>query len=90
MSYVHIPKDERSKLDEKSKKCVFVRYGFDDFGYRFFDLDQRKLICSRVVIFMEDYTIGDIDKVENIDPIFKDEEMVDTYSTTITPTSITF
>lgn len=39
---------------------------------------------------MEDYTIEDIDKVENKDPIFEDEELVDTYLTTIAPTPITF
>ncbi|WJX48823.1 hypothetical protein P8452_35337 [Trifolium repens] len=88
MAYVHIPKDERSKLDEKSKKCVFVRYGLDGFGYRFFDPVKRKLIRSRDVVFMEDYTIEDIDKVENKDPIFENEEIVDTDSTT--PTPITF
>ncbi|GAA0147204.1 hypothetical protein LIER_36475 [Lithospermum erythrorhizon] len=71
MAYVHISKDERSKLDEKSKKCVFVGYELDEFGYRFFDLVQRKLICSRDVVFMEDYTIEDIDKVEKEDPTLK-------------------
>jgi len=90
MAYVHIPKDERSKLDEKSKKCVFVGYGLDEFGYRFFDPVQRKLIRSRDVVFMEDYTIEDIDKVENKDSIFEDEEMVDTDSTTIAHIPITF
>ncbi len=50
MAYVHIPKDERSKLDEKSKKCVFVGYGLDEFGYRFFDPVKRKLIRSRDVV----------------------------------------
>ncbi|WJX83794.1 hypothetical protein P8452_66428 [Trifolium repens] len=88
MAYVHIPKDERSKLDEKSKKCVFVGYGLDEFGYRFFDPVKRKLIRSRDVVFMEDYTIEDIDKVENKDPNCEDEEFVDTDSTT--PTPITF
>ncbi|WJX13388.1 hypothetical protein P8452_03779 [Trifolium repens] len=88
MAYVHIPKDERSKLDEKSKKCVFVGYGLDEFGYRFFDPVKRKLIRSRDVVFMEDYTIEDIDKVENKYPIFEDEEFVDTDPST--PTPITF
>ena len=32
--FVHIPKDERSKLDAKSKECIFIGYGQDDFGYR--------------------------------------------------------
>ena len=31
--YVHIPKDERKKLDSKSKKCVFVEYGTTTKGY---------------------------------------------------------
>ena len=26
-SYIHIPKDERKKLDFKSKKCIFLGYG---------------------------------------------------------------
>lgn len=72
MAYVYILKNERSKLDEKPKKCVFVGYGLDEFGYRFFDPVQWKIIRSRDVILKEDYTIEDIDKVENKDPIFED------------------
>ncbi|KAE8728571.1 hypothetical protein F3Y22_tig00004205pilonHSYRG00041 [Hibiscus syriacus] len=34
ISYVHINSAERSKLDAKSNKCVFVGYGGDEFGYR--------------------------------------------------------
>ncbi|CAL9011600.1 unnamed protein product [Prunus brigantina] len=33
-AFVHIPKDERSKLDAKSKECIFVGYGNEEFGYR--------------------------------------------------------
>ena len=29
--YVHIPKDERLKLDDKAKKCIFLRYGHEEF-----------------------------------------------------------
>ncbi|GJS24340.1 retrovirus-related pol polyprotein from transposon TNT 1-94 [Tanacetum coccineum] len=32
-SCVHIPKDERSKLDVKGKPCAFLGYGQDEFGY---------------------------------------------------------
>lgn len=39
---------------------------------------------------MEDYTIEDIDKVENKYPIFEDKETVDSGSTTIAHTLITF
>ena len=33
-AFVHIPKDERSKLDDKAKQCIFLGYGHDEFGYR--------------------------------------------------------
>lgn len=90
MTYMHIPKDGRLKLDEKYKKCVFFWYGIDEFGYRFFILVQQKLIRSHDFVFMEDYSIEDIDIVENKDLIFEDKEMVYTDSTTTAPTPITF
>ncbi|KAE8682957.1 AGC (cAMP-dependent, cGMP-dependent and protein kinase C) kinase family protein, putative isoform 1 [Hibiscus syriacus] len=43
----------RSKLDAKSNKCAFVGYGGDEFGYRFWDYENRKIIRSRYVIFNE-------------------------------------
>ncbi|KAE8664296.1 hypothetical protein F3Y22_tig00112801pilonHSYRG00056 [Hibiscus syriacus] len=53
ISYVHINSAERSKLDAKSNKCVFVGYGGDEFGYRFWDYENRKIIRNRDVIFNE-------------------------------------
>ncbi|GJW71983.1 retrovirus-related pol polyprotein from transposon TNT 1-94 [Tanacetum coccineum] len=44
---VHIPKDERSKLDVKNKPCVFLGYGQDELGYRLYDPVQKKLVRSR-------------------------------------------
>jgi len=26
-AFVHVPKDERSKLDVKSRQCIFISYG---------------------------------------------------------------
>jgi len=63
-AYVHVPKDERSKLDAKTRQCIFIGYGQDEFGYKFFDPVERKSIRSRDVKFMEDQTIEDIDKIE--------------------------
>lgn len=34
---VHVPKDKRSKLDIKTKQCIFIGYGQDWFGYYFYD-----------------------------------------------------
>ncbi|CAA7059133.1 unnamed protein product [Microthlaspi erraticum] len=64
-AFVHIPKDERSKLEMKSRQCVFIGYGQDEFGYRFYDPVEKKLVRSRDVVFMEDQTIKDIDKSGN-------------------------
>ena len=59
---VHIPKEERSKLDDKSKQCIFVGYAHEEFGYRLWDPIDKKIIRSRDVIFLEDQTIEDFDK----------------------------
>ena len=36
-AFMHIPKDEKSKLDAKTRPCVFIGYGQDELGYRFYD-----------------------------------------------------
>ena len=59
ISYVHIDSAERSKLDAKSNKCVFVGYGGDEFSYRFWDYENRKIIRSRDVIFNENVMYKD-------------------------------
>ena len=59
ISYVHIDSAERSKLDAKSNKCVFVGYGDDEFGYQFWDYENRKIIRSRDVIFNENVMYKD-------------------------------
>ncbi|RVW84651.1 Retrovirus-related Pol polyprotein from transposon TNT 1-94 [Vitis vinifera] len=43
-AFVHIPKDKRSKLDAKTRPCVFIGYGQDELGYRFYDQVQKKLV----------------------------------------------
>ena len=67
-AFVHVPKDERSKLDAKSRQCIFISYGENEFGYRFYDPVEKKLVRSHDVKFMEDQTIEDIDKVEKSTP----------------------
>jgi len=43
-AFVHIPKDERSKLDGKSKQCIFLSYCRDDFAYKFYDPVDKKIV----------------------------------------------
>ncbi|GKA50088.1 putative RNA-directed DNA polymerase [Tanacetum coccineum] len=66
LTFVHIPKDERSKLESKSRQCVFI-------GYKLYDPIEKKVIRSRDVDFMEDQTIKDIDKVKKSDAKFNNE-----------------
>nr|KYP54197.1 Retrovirus-related Pol polyprotein from transposon TNT 1-94 [Cajanus cajan] len=75
-AFVHIPRDERSKLDAKTRQCILIGYGEDEFGYRFYDPVEKKLVRSRDVQFMEDQTIEDIDKVEKTTPE-KDRNLTD-------------
>jgi hypothetical protein len=58
--FVHIPKDERSKLDSKIKKCIFLGYENDEFGYRLWDSIENKLVMSRDVVFFEQETIENV------------------------------
>jgi hypothetical protein len=60
-AFFHIPRDERSKLDSKVKQCIFMGYGHEEFGYKFWDLVNKKIIRSKDVIFFEDQTIEDFD-----------------------------
>ncbi|RDY10948.1 hypothetical protein CR513_04456, partial [Mucuna pruriens] len=59
-AFVHDPKDERSKLDMKTRQCNFIGYDHDEYGYRMYDPVEKKLVKSRDVQFMEDQTIKDI------------------------------
>ncbi|PKI52799.1 hypothetical protein CRG98_026799 [Punica granatum] len=63
-AFVHIPRDERSKLDAKAKQCIFLGYLHKEFKYSFWDLDSRKIIRSKDVVFFEDQTIEDLQKLE--------------------------
>lgn len=44
---------KRSQFDNKSQKCIFVGYSSSSKGYQLFNVDIKKLIVSRDVIFNE-------------------------------------
>jgi len=52
-AFVHINKENRTKLEARSKKCTFIGYGVNYFGYRFYDYEKHKIIRSGDVIFNE-------------------------------------
>ncbi|KAG7563872.1 Integrase catalytic core [Arabidopsis suecica] len=51
--YVHIPKEKRSKLEEKAKRGIFIGYSSNSKGYRVLLLDEEKVEISRDVAFEE-------------------------------------
>lgn len=45
--------NDRKKLDSKSNRCIFLGYGTDVKGYRLYDIQRKRVIISRDVIFDE-------------------------------------
>jgi hypothetical protein len=50
-AFFHINKENRTNLEEKSKKCTFIGYSVNDFGYRLWDYENIKIIRSRDMVF---------------------------------------
>ncbi|RDX68336.1 hypothetical protein CR513_52691, partial [Mucuna pruriens] len=47
-TFVHVAKDEKSKLDMKTKQCIFIGYGQDEYGNKLYDLVEKKLFRSHI------------------------------------------
>jgi hypothetical protein len=54
VAYAKIPDARRTKLDDKSEKCIFIGYGDRRMGYKLYNPITKKVIMSRDVIFEED------------------------------------
>ncbi|GAA0185895.1 transmembrane signal receptor [Lithospermum erythrorhizon] len=53
-AFVYVPKDERSKLDNKSLPSVFLSYGDEKFGYKVYDPISKKTVRRRDVYLDSD------------------------------------
>ena len=51
--YVHVPKEKRTKLDNKSERCIFIGYKDGLKGYKLWNLETRKVVYNRDVVFRE-------------------------------------
>jgi hypothetical protein len=52
-AYVHVPKEDRSKLDNKDEKCIFIDYKYGVKGYKLWNPENTKNAYSQDVIFRE-------------------------------------
>jgi hypothetical protein len=52
-AYVHVPKENKSKLDKKAEKCIFIGYKYGLKGYKFWNPETKKVVYSRDVVFRE-------------------------------------
>jgi hypothetical protein len=60
-AYVHVPKENRSKLDKKVEKCIFIGYKDGVKGYKLWNPETKKIVYSRDVVFRE---VKDVSKQE--------------------------
>ena len=52
-AYIHIPKQNRRKLDDKAEKLIFIGYSEQSKAYRFLNPRTEQIKISRDVIFLD-------------------------------------
>jgi hypothetical protein len=52
-AYVHVPKENRSKLDKKAEKCILIGYKDGVKGYKLWSPETKKTVYSRDFVFRE-------------------------------------
>jgi transposase InsO family protein len=53
-AYALVPRDERHKLESRSRKCIFLGYGPDgSFSYRLWDPETHQVVRSSNMVFNE-------------------------------------
>lgn len=77
IGFVFIEKHKRSKLDEKSEKCVFIGYCTQTKGYKMYNPVTGKVIVSRNVEFDENSTWNWSDKEGDENRLRKGKEIVE-------------
>jgi hypothetical protein len=60
-AYVHVPKENKSKLDKKVEKCIFIGYKDGVKGYKLWNPKTKKTVYSRDAVFRE---VKDVSKHE--------------------------
>jgi len=53
ITYLYPKRENRKKQEDEAKKCMFIGYSNEFEGYHLHNLETKKLIISRDVIFNE-------------------------------------
>lgn len=56
---MHVSKEKRLKLDNKGISYIFIGYGDEEFEYRFWDPENKRIMRSRDVVFYENQIVED-------------------------------
>ena len=72
-AYVHVPKEKRSKLDNKAEKCIFIGYKDGMKGYKIWNPITKKTVYSRDVVFRE---VKEVPRQE-VNPMEKEPEKIE-------------
>lgn len=59
-AYVHVQSEQRSKLDSKSKQCIFLGYEKGVKGFKLWDPTSHKVVLSRDVVLDESHMMKSI------------------------------
>ncbi|KAJ9547479.1 hypothetical protein OSB04_020022 [Centaurea solstitialis] len=54
IAHVHVPDQRRSKLDDKSRKCIFLGVSDESKAWRLYDPVSEKVVTSKDVVFEEE------------------------------------
>ena len=79
-AYVHVPKENKSKLDKKDEKCICIVYKDGLKGYNLWNPITKKVVYSRDVVFreMKDFFKQEVlpskEELEKIEFDLKDDE----------------
>ena len=59
LAYMHGAKDRQENLNPKTRPCILLGYGDNEFGCRLWNLAEKKVVQSTDAVFMEENTIVD-------------------------------
>uniref|UniRef100_A0A251RQU6 Putative ribonuclease H-like domain, Reverse transcriptase, RNA-dependent DNA polymerase n=1 Tax=Helianthus annuus TaxID=4232 RepID=A0A251RQU6_HELAN len=81
LAYAHIPKQHRSKLNEKTEKTIFVGYSEQSKGYKLYNPHTNKIVISRDVVFDESKQWVVNSETSEVPFIISDTDVVETQGT---------